>query len=590
MANSSPIINLRSREVDPRIKTSSSSVPPTSKYIFSEDGKRFPDTAEGAERHASHQHFLAVCKRSGISSPPPSQKNLFGDPSGSEAEHDLGADEVKRLQHDLSLMTNELESSRVLMDLKFAELQSREEALQRTIQDSVQKALEDYIANNPNPPNAPAPTPVPSPSPVASVPMMDLLPIHNSNSAIQMICGSVNILDRLMSRFKLPDIFKDERHEVATAIDLYYRSLKKYDKLSDVFSDAFEGADLIMAVQRFRDLFFALKGNMGPELLDWLTLYALSSQSDVLHDKVQAALIVACSVKFNDRQVLFNDMMSSGVLPEAMDHPSDIMNSIGALELFSANSSAIALKSVCNFVVSYCGYFEDILSKAQDAERDYLRKKYEATDDCQARFSAELREHNTVMVWFGADFMIPFKRARLFLEKCPMHIKKQYAEDSELLVGMSWQQFKTKMALAWSTAVKKRRMMIDIGLDVEAIPAVPEYLPPAYPSISPDPATPPPPVPSFTSGVDDVMIEIQCKEEGCGLFPYSVEKIQWLRDKFMDKFKMPSRCVKHKAIEDAKRAGSPPENPVPISGPPFNPDSPLKNRFGSRRTPNATVP
>ena len=79
---------------------------------------------------------------------------------------------------------------------------------------------------------------------------------------------------------------------------------------------------------------------MGPELLDWLTLYALSSQIDVLHDKVQAALIVACSVKFTDRQVLFNEMMSSGVLPEMIGCQSDIMNSIGALELFSAYSSA----------------------------------------------------------------------------------------------------------------------------------------------------------------------------------------------------------------------------------------------------------
>jgi len=285
-------------------------VPPTTKYIFTADGKRFPDNAEGAERCASHSHFLDICKRSGISSPPPSQKNLFGEP-----EEDPQSKEMEKLHRDLALMTNQLDRSRALMDLQAAEIQSREETLQRSIQDSVQKALEEYIANNP-PINAPAAAPVPTLTPVASVPVLDLLPIHNSNSAIQMICGSVNILDRLMSRFKLPDAFKDERHEVATAIDLYYRSLKKYDKLRDVFSDVFEGADLIMAVQKFRDLFFALKGNMGPELLDWLTLYALSSQSDVLHDKVQAALIVACSVKFTDRQVLFNEMMSSGVLPE----------------------------------------------------------------------------------------------------------------------------------------------------------------------------------------------------------------------------------------------------------------------------------
>ena len=195
------------------------------------------------------------------------------------------------------------------------------------------------------------------------------------------------------------------------------------------------------------------------------------------------------------------------------------------------------------------------------------------------------------MVWFGADFMLLFKRARPFLSKCPMHIKKQFAEDSEPLVRMTWQQFKTKMALAWSTAVKKRRMMIDIGLNVQAIHVVLEYPPPAYSSILPDPATPPPSIPSFISGVDDVMIEIQYKEEGCGSFSYSQQSIQWLRDKFLDKFKIPSRCAKHKAIVDAKRAGPPRENPAPLSGSPSeNPDPPCMKRFGSRRTPRATVP
>jgi hypothetical protein len=50
------------------------------------------DNAEGAARHASHERFLIVCKRSGISSPPPSQKNLFGDSDGSEEEEDLKAE------------------------------------------------------------------------------------------------------------------------------------------------------------------------------------------------------------------------------------------------------------------------------------------------------------------------------------------------------------------------------------------------------------------------------------------------------------------------------------------------------------------
>ena len=76
-----------------------------------------------------------MCKRSGISSPPPSQKNLFGDADGSE--EDLKAEEIKKLQQSLSRLTDELEGSRSLMDLKFAELQAREENLQSIIQGSV---------------------------------------------------------------------------------------------------------------------------------------------------------------------------------------------------------------------------------------------------------------------------------------------------------------------------------------------------------------------------------------------------------------------------------------------------------------------
>ena len=215
------------------------------------------------------------------------------------------------------------------------------------------------------------------------------------------------------------------------------------------------------------------------------------------------------------------------------------------------------------------------------------------TDDCQARFSAELREYNLVMVWFGADFMLPFKRARLFLSKCPMHVKKQFADDSELRVGMTWHQFKTDMALAWTSAVKKRRMKIDIGIEVEEkitdVDAQAVPLPPVSGPVSPISV----PAPAFNSGIDDVMIDLDCKEEGCGVFKYSQQKIQWLRDKFGSDFKMPSRCVKHKAIVDAERRGSPPKNPdvspsvpdssVPISVPP------VKNRFGSRRTPNAAT-
>ena len=79
---------------------------------------------------------------------------------------------------------------------------------------------------------------------------------------------------------------------------------------------------------------------------------------------------------------LFNEMMASGVLPEVANDLPDIFDSIGATELHSGGSSCLALKSVCNFVVSYCGHFAHILSRAQNAERSFYKKQYLDTDAC----------------------------------------------------------------------------------------------------------------------------------------------------------------------------------------------------------------
>jgi hypothetical protein len=173
-----------------------------------------------------------------------------------------------------------------------------------------------------------------------------------------------------------------------------------------------------------------------------------------------------------------------------------------------------------------------------------------------------------------------------------MFVKKQFSDESELLVGMSWHQFKTKMALAWTSAVKRRRMVIDIGIEVEEVIPNPDAQATQLPPVS-GPASPGSvPAPAFNSGIDDVLINLQCKEEGCGVFKYSQQKTQWLRDKFGSEFKMPSRCVKHKAIVDAERRGSPPENP---DASPSVLDSPIslsvppeKKRFGTKRIPNAS--
>lgn len=190
--------------------------------------------------------------------------------------------------------------------------------------------------------------------------------------------------------------------------------------------------------------------------------------------------------------------------------------------------------------------------------------------------------------------MLPLKRARLFISKCPPHVKMQYAEDCDLHIGMTWQQFKQKMAVNWVVAFKKRRMRIDIGLDV------PEIKP------SDAPAVPPvvPTVPAFASGVGDsnskeTMIALTCREEGCGVsFQYSQEKIDWMKDHFKERFRMPSRCPTHKAAADASRSSNPdsskpPENPVSVPAQPIIPatiENPRPaNRFGSRRTPNEKV-
>ena len=496
--------------------------------------------------------------------------------------------------NQLLQMTQELERTRALMDLKLADLQAREDRLQATIQTSVNQALEEYVSNNlpiPSPSPQPAPAPIPADADARSISGND--DAHDSTSAINMIRGSSNLLSRLMSRVQLPEEFKDERHEVATVVDFYIRSMKKYEALNDVFTETLDGADLILAVHKFRDLFESYKQGISSDLLDWLTLYALSSKNEVLFDKVSASLKVACSVKFVDRQTIFNSMRTSGVLPDTGPQ-SDILESIGARELFLHGSSAIALKSICNFVVSYCGHFDDILSRAQDAKKNFIKKRYDESSDCQARFSAELKAYNTVVVWYGGDFMLPLERAQLFLSKSPSHVKRQYSDDHELRIGMSWQQFMTKMASAWSVAFKKRRMMIDIGLDVSEIkPSDAPAVPPVAPT-----------VPAFASGVGDsnfkeTMIALTCREEGCGVsFQYSQQKIDWMKDHFKERFRMPSRCPTHKAAADASRSSNPdssktPENPVSVPAQPIIPatiENPRPaNRFGSRRTPNEKV-
>ena len=111
--------------------------------------------------------------------------------------------------------------------------------------------------------------------------------------------------------------------------------------------------------------FTSYKVEIGSELLDWLTLYAISSQSEVLHDKVSASLEVACSIRFVDRQTMFNDMRLTGVLLEIVGRQTDILDTVGAKELIASSCSALAMKSVCNFVVLW-SFHRHIVKGNQD--------------------------------------------------------------------------------------------------------------------------------------------------------------------------------------------------------------------------------
>ena len=181
--------------------------------------------------------------------------------------------------------------------------------------------------------------------------------------------------------------------------------------------------------------------------------------------------------------------------------------------------------------------------------------------------------------------MLPLERAQLFLRNSPIHVRRQFADNSELRIGMTWQCFTTRLASAWTVAFKKKRMMLDIGLDVEKEEPIVDVIVPVLGDPASADSPTPPVAPSFKADVDDVTIELSCKEEGCGVpFPYSQNKIDWLRDKFKDNFKMPSRCPTHKIVADANRekaaadsTGLPPavvDNPTPKA---------QNNRFGTRR-------
>ena len=113
-------------------------------------------------------------------------------------------------------------------------------------------------------------------------------PIH---TAIQPICSS-DILDRLISRFDLPEQYVNDKREVASVSDFHIRSLERYEKLRDVFDHGLKGADLILAVHKFRSLYssFTLSYSIGLLYL----LYRTKMMSSMTKSRLLWKLLAPC--------------------------------------------------------------------------------------------------------------------------------------------------------------------------------------------------------------------------------------------------------------------------------------------------------
>jgi hypothetical protein len=137
-------------------------------------------------------------------------------------------------EHALADMTNELELSRSLMDIRFDELERREQSLQTLVQDSVRQALDAYILSTGS--GAVSASGGKEKLIAADDELLsDDSSDEDSDSAVLRICVSENKLDRLVAQFKLPAELKSEKNEVHSVTDFYLHALRKYEKLRTVF-------------------------------------------------------------------------------------------------------------------------------------------------------------------------------------------------------------------------------------------------------------------------------------------------------------------------------------------------------------------
>ena len=584
----SPTIKLRGRTVDTGLhspRSKSASVPATAEYIITSDKKKFLNSPFGRANANRHERSLEkLSSPSSVDSAHPVEPaNLFGSAGSPSAGSSAESDELRARETEL-IRAAELTDKEAFLDQKLAEIQSREDDLEALVRKSVEEVLQEIkfkeIADE-------AVADVGGIGATRLDEAADDAALFGSDDgnrsflsfSISQICAEENVMSRLIARFRLPEEFRSEKNEVHSVTDFYLRSVKKYDRLKTVFDSNPQGADLILAVHRFRELMISYKDTLSDQLLDALTIVALAHQSDQLGDKVNDSLSVACGVLTSGRKTVFDQMMISGVLPEAIG-PSDILRSLGARELF-APSGAQALKSVRQFVVSYCGYFDDILVKAQEAGFAHATMVFDESMDLQARFSAEKRSFNSAVMWFDDEFIRPLKRAQLFLSKLPGYVKLKFAEDKDLPVTITWDQFKRDVSEVWVAAVKKQRMMQGMGLLTPAIieEKCSESAMSASPQDSPD---------------SEKMVKIMCRTVACGMFEYPASKIEWLKEKFKDDYHPPARCVKCKAEHDKLRNNSSfntelEDNGEQTAAPaeePLSPPAPVpKNRFGTRRTP-----
>ena len=100
-------------------------------------------------------------------------------------------------------------------------------------------------------------------------------------------------------------------------------------------------------------------------------------------------------------QTLFNDMMSSGVLPEVRDHQSDVMNSVGVMELFSENCSpsSPSVISSSHIAAILRIFFRELRMLSVNSKGECIRTQM------TVKLGSLQNSENTILLWFGSGLI-----------------------------------------------------------------------------------------------------------------------------------------------------------------------------------------